>query len=277
MKILNKLVFIAFAIAVFASCKKDEQKVEFLGGTPPALTASVADSIPLGYTTAANTAVTLNWTNPNYQFNTGVSSLDVTYVVEIDTAGANFTNPNRQTISIGKNLSLSLTQTQLNDYLLNQLVLKADMVHTLEVRVTSQMTSASAKLMSNVLTFKARPYSIPPKVNPPASGELFITGSATPGNWMGGGDAPLASQKFTQLSPTLYEIVIALTGGNSYTFVPVYGNWDKKYSIKTKNDPAEVNGGDFQEGGEDILAPSASGNYKIQVDFQRGKFTVTKQ
>jgi len=277
MKLLNRLVFIALAIIVFAGCKKDERQVTLLGGTPPVLTASVADSIPLGYATAANTAVNLTWTNPDYQLNTGISSLDVTYILEIDTAGANFTNPARQTISIGKDLSLSLTQSQLNDYLLNQLVLAPGVTHNLEIRVTSTLLSSSAALHSNTLSFKATPYSIPPKVTPPASGELFITGNATPGNWMAGGDAPLASQKFTQISPTLYDITITLTGGNSYTFVPVYGNWDNKYSIAIKNDPNEVNGGDFQVGGNDILAPGATGSYKIEVDFQRGKFTVTKQ
>jgi hypothetical protein len=87
----------------------------------------------------------------------------------------------------------------------------------------------------------------------------------------------LVSQKFTQLSSTLYEITIKLTGGASYTFVPVYGNWDNKYSIKVKNDPNEIYGGDFQVGGEDILAPPVTGNYKITVNFQLGKFTVVKQ
>ena len=129
----------------------------------------------------------------------------------------------------------------------------------------------------NVLKLTAQPYAIPPKVTPPASGKLYITGSATPGNWMGGGDPELTSQKFNRLSATLYELPsIHLTGGQSYTFVPVYGDWNNKYSIKTKNDPNEIYGGDFQVQGEDILAPPTTGNYKIVVDFQRGKFTVTQ-
>jgi hypothetical protein len=94
---------------------------------------------------------------------------------------------------------------------------------------------------------------------------------------MAGGDAERVDQRFTKISDTQYELVVRLTGGASYVFVPVYGNWDNKYAISVKNDPNSVNGGDFRTGGEDILAPAATGNYKIVVDFQRGKFTVTPQ
>lgn len=242
-----------------------------------AATNASAGQVNLNYLDAAKTALSLQWTNPEYQFTTGVSSQDVTYTVEIDTAGANFTNPARKQVVVAKELAISFLVSELNDYMLNQLSLKKDIEHTLEVRVISSLNGGAVPLKSNVITLKATPYAIPPKVKLPASGELFITGSATPAGWMSGGDAPLASQKFTQVSETVYEIVIALSANNSYTFVPVYGNWDNKYSIAKKNDAAEVEGGDFQLGGEDILAPAASGNYKIQVDFQRGKFTVTKQ
>jgi starch-binding outer membrane protein SusE/F len=151
----------------------------------------------------------------------------------------------------------------------------------MQVRVTASISvnggGAAGKLASNVISFTATPFSPPPKVVPPASGTLYITGSATAGDWMGAGDPELVSQKFTQVSATLYEITIKLTGGASYTFVPVYGNWDNKYSIKVKNDPNEIYGGDFQVGGEDILAPPATADYKITVNFQLGKFSVVKQ
>lgn len=264
--------------ASIASCKKDEHKIYFDGGTSPVLTSSVtSDTLPLAYINLNNVALTLSWTNPDYKFTTGISSQDVNYQIEIDTSGSNFTSSKRQTISVNKDLSLSIMQGQMNDYLLNQLQLTPGTPHNLEIRATSFLKNSSEPLMSNVLKYVVIPYSIPPKIAPPASGELFITGNATPGNWQCAcGEAPLLSQKFTQLSPTLYEITIALTGGNSYTFIPVYGNWNIKYSIAIKNDPNEVNGGDFIVGGNDILAPAASGNYKIDVDFQRGKFTVTK-
>ena len=277
-KVIKKIFFLSLLAALFVSCKKDEHKIYFDGGTNPVLTSSDTSAIlPLSYLNKDNIALTLAWTNPNYKFTTGISSQDVNYQIEIDTSGSNFTSSKRQTIAVNKLLSISLTQGQFNDYLLNQLQLTPAIPHNIEIRVTSFLKNSSEPLKSNVLKYVITPYSIPPKVIPPVSGKLFITGDATPGNWQCAcGEPPLLSQEFTQLSPTLYEITIALTGGKSYTFIPVYGNWDVKYSIAVKNDPAEVNGGDFMVGGNDILAPAVSGNYKIEVDFQRGKFTVTK-
>jgi hypothetical protein len=276
----NKLKYfipVLLLIIVFASCKKDEHKDYFLGGTAPALTSTATGSIPLSFANKDQRAIKLSWTNPNYQFTTGLSSHDVSYAIEIDTAGANFTNPNRKTITVSGDLSLDITQNDFNDYLLNQLQLKPGTSHNLEIRITSSLDNNSAVLHSNVLKLTVQPYAIPPKVTPPASGKLFITGSATPASWMNGGDAELASQKFNQLSPTLYELPsVHLTGGASYLFVPVYGDWNNKYGGVGANNTNNVNGDDFKPNGGDLLAPAASGNYKIDVDFQRGKFTVTQ-
>jgi len=273
--LLKKLFFIVLGTAVFASCKKDASVEYYMGGTAPVLSADASNSIPLAYANADQNAVTFSWTNPEYQFASGISSQDVSYLLEIDTLGANFTNPNKQSITISKDLGLTINQSTFNGYLLNQLVLAPAVPHTIQVRTTSTMGGVSkTALVSNVLQFTVTPYTIPPKVTPPASGELYITGSALASGWT---NAPPSAQKFTKLSNTLYEIIVALSGGNSYTFLPTYGSWNDKYSIAVKNDPNEVNGGDFQWQGNDILAPSTSGNYKIDVDFQRGKFTVTKQ
>jgi len=124
----------------------------------------------------------------------------------------------------------------------------------------------------------ATAYAIPPKVTPPASGTLFIVGSATAGGW----DNPikanyLASQQFTQVNNTLYEITIDLIGGGEYKFVGVNGSWDEQWSIAKADDPAEVNGGDFIANGANVLAPANSGTYKITVNFQTGKFSVVAQ
>jgi len=121
--ILKTLLVLVTGAAMLYSCKKDENQVLFQGGTAPVLSASTA-SISLGFITQTDRAVLLNWTNPDYNFNTGISSQDVSYTFEIDTVGANFTNPKKQQVTIANNLSFDLTQGQLNDYLLNQLELK---------------------------------------------------------------------------------------------------------------------------------------------------------
>jgi starch-binding outer membrane protein SusE/F len=272
------LIVFSLLLMVFVSCKKDEHKIYFEGGTAPMLSASATTNIPLSFANKDQEAIKLSWTNPNYQFTTGISSQDVNYLIEIDTTGADFSNPKRQSVAVSKELSKSFTQGEFNDFLLNQLVLNPGMPHDIEIRVKSALANNSALLASNVLKLTATPYAIPPKVAPPASGKLFITGSATPASWQCGcGEPELASQQFTQVSPTLYVLPsIALTGGGSYLLIPVYGDWGAKYGGVGANNSNDVNGGDFKANGGDLLAPSTSGNYKIEVDFQRGKFTVTK-
>lgn len=275
MKKYLKLMLVPFLL-VFAisSCKKDEHKIYFEGGTAPALSSSVPNTIPLTFANKDKEALNLTWTNPDYKFTTGTSSHSVSYQIEIDTVGANFSNPQKQTISVSSDLSKSFTQQTFNDYLLNQLVLAPGVPHNIEIRVNSFLENNSGKLSSNALQFTVTPYAIPPKVIPPASNELYITGNAVPSDWT---NTPPVSQKFTRVSETFYTIIVPLIGNNSYTFLPTYASWSDKYSIATKNDPNEIYGGDFQWQGNDILAPPVSGDYKIDVDFQRGKFTVTKQ
>ncbi len=281
MKKISKIfIFSALALSGIWACKKEENRVIFQGGTAPVLAASVADSVPLSYATQDDEAFKLSWTNPNYQFNTGISSLNVNYNVEIDTAGANFTNPNREVLSLGTDLSKDFTQSAFNDYLLNQLQLKPAMNHELEVRVTAFLIGGAETLVSNVLKFKATPYAIPPKVTPPASGTLYIVGSAISGGWNNPVTDPV-TQQFTQISNTDYQLTTALIGDGEYKFISVNGLWDsdKQWSIATEQasgDPSTLSY-DLKLNGGNCRAPLASGTYKVDVDFQRGKVTLTKQ
>lgn len=271
------IFFSLLLVLLIGACKKDENKVTFEGGTAPVLTASTS-TINLAFANAGDQAVKLSWTNPDYRFNTGISSQDVNYVVEIDLAGANFNSPNKQSVAVSRELTVAFTVGQFNDYLLNQLLLVSGQQRDVEIRVKANIGSTGAgTLYSNKLTYTVTPYAIPPKVPPPASGKLFITGGATPASWMSGGDAELASQRFTQVSATLYELPsIDLTGDGSFLFVPVYGDWSNKYGGVGAGNGNNVNGDDFKPDGSDLKAPAASGKYKVVVDFQRGKYTLTK-
>jgi len=277
MKQLLKIVFLSSLLfTVINSCKKDENKVFLQDSKNPVLTASSA-TINLAFVNADKEAVKFSWTNPDYRFTTGISSQDVSYLVEIDKKGANFNGAGKQTVAVSKELTLSLLTSQLNDYLLNQLQLQPGVAADIEVRVKASMNGA-ATVISNTLSYKITPYAIPPKVDPPTTNKLFITGSATPAGWQCAcGEAENTAQQFTKVSATLYELPsITLTGGGSYLLLPKYADWGAKYGFTGGNNANNVNGDDFKANGGDILAPAATGNYKISVDFQRGKFTVTK-
>jgi hypothetical protein len=274
MKTMYQLPLIAILLLLFAvSCKKDEKQVIYQGGTAPKLT--VQQGAEVAYVNASQTALTLTWTNPSYVFNTGVSSLDVNYNLEIDTA-ADFSSPSKKVIVVSKDLSYSISVSDLNDILLNQLVLQPGVLHTLQIRVVSSMTASSAPLASNTVQLQVTPYAIPPKVQPPASGHLYIVGDATAGGW--NNPVPMPAQEFTKVSDTHYTITVSLIGGKEYLLIPVNGDWTHKYSVKDKTVSGLNGGGDFGLDLKDNFpGPGNSGTYKIDVDFQRGKFTVTPQ
>ena len=278
-KIVKQLLFVFFLAAVFVSCKKDENKVFFEGGTSPVLTSSITSAnLPLSFLNKDKEAFRLSWTNPNYQFTTGISSQDVSYQIEIDTAGANFTNSKRQTVAVSKELSRTFTVSEFNGYLLNQLQLDTSVPHNIEIRVKSFMVNESGILYSNVVKYTVVPYPIPPVVAPPTTGHLYIVGNATPGGDATGWNNPvsLPSQEFTKKDALHYELTIPLIGGKEYLFLPLNGDWGHKYACKKKADQSAT-GGDFGfDFADNFPGPAASGNYKIEVDFQRGKYTVTK-
>ncbi len=286
MKSKFKYFFVLSTILLyFSSCKKDEKQVTFLGGTEPVLSASVANVIPLDNATKSEPAATFTWTNPNFKFNTGVSSQTVTYTLELDTTGANFKGAKKQTIPVTVQgaLNTSITQDALNAALL-KMDLEDSVPHNIEFRLKAALGSTAAFVYSNVLKFKATPYDIPPVVAPPAAGTLYITGSATPKGWMGGGDAPVVSQKFVQDAkiPTLYTIDRITLQPGSYLLVPRYGNWSavspdpEKYGWDGKNNENNQLGDALKRSGGDIKAPDAAGDYKIVVDFKKGQFNLTK-
>lgn len=275
----NKFFLLAslFAVAV-TGCKKDDQTVSFVSAKEPVLTASSSSALVLTNANSANTALAFSWTNPNYKFTTGVSSQDVTYTLQIDTTspgGNAFSSGVRQESSVSKDLGVTYTVKDLNT-IFTKMNLVENMPHSIEFRLKASLVNGALPLYSNVIKMTITPY-LDAVVDPPASGKLFITGSATPASWMTGGDPELASQRFTKLSSTVYEITVNLSANNSFLFVPVYGDWGDKYGFTGSGNANAVTGDTFKRGGNDIKAPAVSGLYKITVNFKLGTYTVVKQ
>lgn len=272
-KILQSAV-LGLLLLAGTSCEKYENKLYFEGGTAPVLTGST-NAVRLTALTENETAITLRWTNPEYKFTSGVSSANVTYTLEIDTTGANFTSGRRYVTTIASDLTKTFTEKELNAILGNDMRLTFGRLYTMQARVTASLAqgATAAVLASNVFSFTARPFAPPPKVALPANNELFLVGDATPGGW--NNPVPVPSQKFTRVSPTLYEITINLVGGGSYLLLPTNGQW-VKYGTVGANNTNDPSGGNFKAEGGDFKAPTVAGTYKLSFDFQLGIFTVTK-
>jgi hypothetical protein len=283
MKMIIKLIFFTALLFTY-SCKKQETIAYYNGGTAPLLTGTAnsgGNNINLSAADSAKTGLSLNWTNPDYKFNYGANTLSVNYLLEIDTAGSNFTNPKRAQVTVSEDTSYVFSENLINSYLANQMGLDTSFTHNLEIRITASINTtgnaAGTIVYSNILTYSAKPFYPPPAVNPPSSGELFLVGSATAGGW--NNPVPVPSQQFTQVSATFYTLTVSLTGGQEYLFIPVNGDWSHKFACnKTKSPPNGDSGGVFgYDWNDNFPGPTANGTYKIDVDFQTGKFTVTKQ
>ena len=282
MKRIITAIPMLLSVAFFLqSCEKEGNKIYFKSGKLPELTASTtAVNLQPPPADEAAEAISFNWTNPEYQFTTGISSHDVNYLLEIDTVGANFKSKSKFATTIAKELGKRYSVGEFNAILGNTMGLPFGRRYNLEARVTSTLGSTNAvPLVSKNVTFTATPYAPPPKVALPVTGNLYIVGNATPGGW--NNPVPTPSQQFTRLSNTLYEITVPLGGaGTFYLLLPENGSWSSKYAVVDNQASGIANGGDFRfytSGGQDIPAPAAAGNYKITVDFQKGLFTVVKQ
>jgi len=279
MKYISKILLLSsLLITSLWSCKKDENQVFFTGGTEPVLKSSLASASSLTLTEPDKdlTAFVLSWTNPNYSFTTGVSSQNVSYTIEIDTTGANFTSPKKKEVSLSSDLSKGITIGELNSYAVADLGLKTGMNHNIELRVKSSLANAGV-LYSNVIKYTINPYLVV-KVALPSSGDLFLVGNASPGGW--NNPVPVPSQQFTRLNSCQFELSsLAITGGNEYLLLPENGNWGKKYAIIDNSIAGVDVTGTFQyytSGGSNFKAPAASGNYKFEINFATAKYKVTK-
>lgn len=273
--LIKNLLFVLAVLLVITSCKKVENKVVFEGGTPPVLTASIGNggTVPLLIANKNKSALDLTWTNPDYMFNTGVSSQDVTYTIQLDKAGANFSSPELQEKSVSKDLSYTLTVGEINT-MLTKLGYPEDQEGMFEIRLKSSLGDNAVALYSNVLTYKTTPY-LDVAIPLPIGGNLYLVGDATPGGWSN--PVPEPSQKFTKISSTAYEITVNLTGGKHYLAIPVNGSWDHKFAVSDNSVADLWKGGDFiADSGQDIPGPPQTGNYKIVFEFKTGKFSVTK-
>jgi hypothetical protein len=274
MKKKSKYMFLCLLLASLVwSCSKDEKKIYLEGGTAPVLSADKTELV-LTDATKNEEAVTFSWTNPNYMFTTGVSSQNVTYYLEVDTTGANFTNPNKLTVSIASDLNLTFTVGTLNGYLSNTMLLKTGISHNLQFRIKSTLQNNTAVFYSNILEMTATPYMPPPLVAPPVEGTLWLVGNAAAGGW----NNPLLSpydetQKFTRVSETLYELTVDFLGGGGYKLVQKMGVWGSQYHAL---DGSVVSGGSFEMKDSDpqFPGPATAGTYKVTIDFQLGKYYV---
>jgi hypothetical protein len=267
MKYLLKLGFcMLFLTTFFMACDKVGSLPYYRSGNAPVLKSTVTSIAP-SPADSSNIVVSFSWTNPNYATN----SSSVKYIVEIDSSGRNFSQAT--SIQMNGRLDTALTGKQINTILLGY-GFSFGISYPMDVRVVSSYANNNDQKISNTLTIPMTPYKIPPKIAPPASGALFLVGSATAGGW--NNPVPVPTQQFNKMDSVTYGGVFDLSAGNEFLVLPVNGDWSHKYSVADKTVSGLNAGGDFGLDLKDnIPGPSSSGKYIIIMDFQAGKFSVT--
>ena len=287
MKYLVKLILGSFLLVGLASCEKEENKIYYERGTAPVLSTTNSGPLVLLKANKDLVGLVLNWTNPNYIFTTGISSQDVNYLVQVDKAGNNFAGATKQEIAIAKDLGVSWTVKDFNT-VLGKMELTAGVAYDLQIRVKATLANGSVPLFSNVLNLKATPY-LDFSVEPPGTeaggyndAGLWALGDAFASGWSNPMQAPYnTSQKFRRdaSNPLIYildDVTFNATG--SYKLIQTQGVWGTQYRPVPMNvaniDPMA---GEFEKRDDNpgFQSPGA-GRYKIELNFQTGKYKLTR-
>ena len=266
MKIINKVWFLALAVIAYAACDKVDDLPLYSAGTTPVLTSSSSSVAPVPVD-SNKTVLTLNWTNPSY----ATDSSNQKFLLQVDSTGRNFSKA--VTKEIMGDLSYSYIAKELNAIMLNW-GFEYNKAYDLDFRVISSYGNNNERLVTNVVKVNAKTYKVPPRVALPTTGKLYIVGDATAGGW--DNPVPTPKQELTKIDETTYGGIFNLIGGKFYLILPLNGNWDNKFSVADNGLAGLSGGGDFGFNLKDNFpGPATSGLYKVILDFQSGKFTVT--
>ena len=264
MKLFIKYLFGLILIAVaFGSCDKAADLAVASNGTAPTLMIS-SNAIAPAPADSNNIAASFTWTTPNYSQDSSLYK----YIIQIDSAGRNFSKAISKTLVGSRNATF--TAKELNIIALGY-GFNFNTPYDMDARIISSYGNNNEPYISNTVKFKYSPYKIPPKVGMPTSNKLFLVGDASQGGW--NNPVPVPTQEFAKIDETTFAGIFNLTGGKQYLVLPVNGDWTHKFSVNTSSVPST--GGDF---GYDLSTnfngPANNGWYKITLDFQTGKFTV---
>jgi hypothetical protein len=225
---------------------------------PVTLTPSSSSPLVLQVANATNTAVSFNWNMTPYGTNM------INYALQLDTAGGDFANP--QIKQLGTALTTGFTVNELNSAAIAAGV-QGGSTKNVEFRVVSYLGAGYTTVLSS-----SSPVTISVTTFTPIPANLYIVGDATPLAWSNNaGLSP--SQQFTRIDDVSYGIVIKLTAGGSYVFLPEAGSWDHKYGGTSATGGNLLTDGTVP--GSNTPAPAVSGLYEIIVNFQTGIYTVT--
>lgn len=224
---------------------------------PITLVPSSTSALVLQVNNATNQAIAFNWNSSPY------GAHNINYALQLAETGTNFASP--QVKQLGNLLTTSFTVNDLNSLAIAAGV-QGGSTKDVDFRIISYLGAGytTPLVTSNVVKLNITTFT-------PIPAALYIVGDATPGGW--GNPVPTPSQQFSRLDDVSFGIVVNLTAGKSYLFLPLNGNWDHKYGGTSATGGQLLSDGAVP--GSNTPSPAATGDYKIVVNFQTGTYTVT--
>ena len=267
--------FILLAAAIASCDKKDTLPATYNTGTAPALSTSSLTSTPVDSSSAVTT---ISWTSPAYD---RFSDANVIYIVQIDSAGKNFSNPQTITTFTG-GLSKAIVAKDVNNALLNGKSYPATVPVDMEIRILASKPNYDEQHSSNSVKLHYIPY-IPampavaaaPVTTMPVNNELYMVGDMTPGGW--NNPVPVPSQKLTKVG-NIYSVTLRSNGTGQYLLLPVNGDWGHKYAIQDPATSPALQGYFGYNSGNaynsNFNGPSRPGLYLYRYDVAKGYYYI---
>jgi len=246
-KIFNISIFLLGFLIIFNSCEKKD----FPTLNPKAnTTITLSDNnIVLTDATAANDALTVSWTKPDFGFEAAAS-----YSLLIDLSGGDFSAA--QIISVGNVLEKTFTEGELNGKLLS-LGVRPGIATDVDIMVQTKLSNSTI-LDSEPVTLTVTAYSSILDL----STDWGIVGSATPGAW---GTPDIPDLPFYQTStPGMLVAYVTLRSGE------IKFRQNNSWTVNLGDDGAD---GTLEPNGANISV--SAGTYKIDFDVTHSTYTIT--
>lgn len=256
MKRIINICALLFVLISFSSCEGDLKEMN-KGETPLALT--VTNVQQLVEADASYTGITLNWTSGT---NKGTDAA-ISYKIEIAKAGTSFANA--YTLDLGQQVySLSYTEKQLNQILLNDLSATVNASAKYEARITATVADKNVSAQADTVTFDATPYKAS-SVAPYSM--IYFVGSFTSWNF----------EEMTRdpVNPCIfrYGAVLNWNNGGEFKFGTTSGSWSDMYHPTVADAPYTSTGVQQNDAGDnkwELTQDQCGKAYKMYLDITPG-------
>lgn len=138
---------------------------------------------------------------------------------------------------------------------------------------------AAAGWYTITLDFQTGKYKVQPFEWNELPQQLYITGDATPSSWT---ENPPASQQFTRLNSSEYQITMSFVPGKVYKFLMTLGQWQPQFGshrdhVTTNTAFTGILGANYGSSNdpEPVNTPATAGSYKVKVNFATKKYLVS--